>query len=112
MTVLVNQNVLRFDISMDNAVSMDLLNGQYELSEVDSSLLLSKPSIALLIYHSSHVSSWTVVCDHVEILKSLEGVVELGHELMINLALDLFFSDDKSSQPIVGTFFHALHGIL
>ena len=37
--------------------------------------------------------------------------MQLGHESMINLSLNLFFSDHEPCQTIVGPLLHSLHGV-
>ena len=65
----------------------------------------------LLIHNGAHVATWHVLGDHIQVLKRLERIVQLGHKFMVNLSLDLLLRDYEASQSVVGSFFHALHGV-
>lgn len=74
-------------------------------------MLLYESATWLLVDNCSHVTCWAVVCHHVKVLKCLEGVVQLGDELMVDFPLDLLFSDDEASESIVGPLFHSFHSV-
>ena len=58
------------------------------------------------------MTAWAVVHHHVQVLECLECVVQLRHEPMLYLSLDLLFSDDESSEAVVGTLLHTLHRVV
>ena len=65
----------------------------------------------LLVHDAAHVATWHVLCDHVQVLKRLERIVQLAHKSVVNLSLNLLLRDYEASQPVVSSFFHALHGV-
>ena len=65
----------------------------------------------LLVHNGAHVATWHVLGDHVQVLKRLERIVQLAHKFVVNLSLDLLLRDYEASQSVVGSFFHALHGV-
>lgn len=111
MTVLVDKNILRLDVSVYDTVPVDFLDGKEELGQVHLRLLFCQSLKGLLIDDRSHVTSWAIVGHHVQVFERLECIVQLCYESVVNLPLDLFFSDYKSCEPVVGTLFHALHCI-
>ena len=96
---------------MNYAIPMDFLNGEDELRQIDPGMVLAKPSLHLLVHHRAHVASRTVVSYHVEVFEGLEGVMQLGYEPMINLALDLFLCYHKSSHAVIRQLLHTFHSI-
>jgi len=111
MPVFVYKYVLRLNIPMDDSIPVHLFDCQYELSQVEPGMLLGQLTLWLLVDDAAHVASWIIVCDHIQVLKGLERIVQFGHEAVINLALDFFLRNHESRQAIVGTFLHALHRI-
>ena len=59
-------------------------------------MIFTQPAIWLLVHYLAHIASRAVISHHVEVIEGLESVVELRHELMIDLALDFFFSNYKA----------------
>ena len=111
MTCLVNQHILRLDVAMDDTIPLAFFDRQNQLGQVDPCVLLWQSARRLLIDHVSHIARGTIICHHVEVLEGLEGIVQLGDKLMIDLTLNLLIGDHEPSQPIVSTFFHSLHCI-
>ena len=96
MSFAIDQHVFRLDISMHDSISVNLLNCEDQLRQVYPSMIFAQSAVCLLIHDLAHVPTRAVICYHVEVIKGLESVVELRHELMIDLALNFFFSDDKA----------------
>ena len=74
-------------------------------------MVFCQATIWLLVYYTSHVPTWTIVGHHVKVLECLECVVKLRDKPVIDLSLDLFFSDDEAREPIVSTLLHTFHRV-
>ena len=96
MTFTVNQHVFWLNISMYDSIPVNLLDCKDQLGQVYPSMFLAQPPVWLLVHDFAHVTTWAVVCDHVEVVEGLESIVELCDKLMIDLALDFFFSNYKA----------------
>ena len=111
MTFTINQHVFRLYISMHDSIPVDLLDGENQLRQVYPSMVFGQSTICLLVHDLAHVTTRAIICYHVEVVKGLESIVELRDELMIDLALDFFFSDYEACKAIISTFFHTFHSI-
>ena len=78
---------------MNYSISVDLLHREDQLRQVYPSVIFAQSAICLLVHDFTHVTARAVIGHHVQIVESLESIVELRHKLMVNLALDLLFSD-------------------
>jgi hypothetical protein len=111
VAILVDQHILRLDVSMDDSVSVHFFDCEEQFSKVNPSVILRQPAIWLLVYHVPHVSRGAVIRHHVEILECLKGVVELGHELMVDFTLNFFLCYDEAGKTIIRLLLHSLHGV-
>ena len=75
VTILINKHVLWFDITMYNTIPVHFLDGENEFSQVDPGMILVEPPLALLVDYRSHITTWTIIGDHVEVFKGLECIV-------------------------------------
>lgn len=85
--VLVNEDVVRLDVAVDEAHFVDALNSQCQLSHVEAGQVFREDAHSDEQAH--HVSSRDVVHDKVKALTVLEGVVETHHPLVVRLCQDV-----------------------
>ncbi len=111
MTMLIDKYILRLDVPVHYAIPMDFFDSQQDFCQIDSCLFLCQSLKRLLVYNRSHITTRAIVSNHVQILECLECIVDLCHKSVIDLSLNLFFSNDESCQTIIGTLFHTLHRI-
>ena len=113
MTLAINEHVLWFNISVHDAIFMQVLNRNKDLSQVHADIIFRELGLAvcnfLLLNLRPDVSARTKVCDQVQVVKSLERIMEFDDESVIDFALYFFLSDYEPSQPIISAFFHTLH---
>lgn len=111
ITILTQEDVLRLEVTVDDAKGVEMLEGQDDLGgDEDSDLLIEHPLPGQV---SKELAPWDVLEDQVQLPLSLEGVVEFNDEGVLNGLEDLTFSlcmlrvfgvNDDSS------LFQGLHG--
>ena len=89
VSVRSDQDVVGFDVSVDEPHSMDGLNGTDQLGDVEQREVLGKG--AQLDEKAHHVSSGDVLHHKVEILAVLEREEELHHPFVVSLCENISF---------------------
>lgn len=87
MSVQVNKDIVRLDVTVDKAHLVDALDGQCQLRHVEACQRFGEDTHSDEKAH--HVSSGNVVHDKVETVAVLEGVVETHHPLVVCLRQDV-----------------------
>lgn len=87
VSVSVYQNVVRLDVSVDEAHLMDALQSAGELGDVKLSQLLLEDAEPDEEAH--HVPAGNVLHDEVQVVLVLEGVVETHHPLVVGFGQDV-----------------------
>jgi len=82
----INENVVRLQVSMDDFVLMEVLQGQDYLGQVVAGSIFVKVDV---IQHVGEVTSLHELHDHVEVLFGLEGVHSSHNELIVHLVQDV-----------------------
>ena len=111
MTFTINQHVFRLYISMHDSIPVDFLDSEDQLRQVYPCMVFCQPAICLLVHDLAHVTTRAIIRYHIKVIEGLESIVELRDELMIDLALNFFFSDYEACKAIISTFFHTFHSI-
>lgn len=83
VSVLVNEDVVRLDVAVDEAHFVDALNSQCQLGHIEAGQVFREDAHSDEQAH--HVSSRDVIHDKVKALTVLEGVVETYHPLVVRL---------------------------
>lgn len=106
MAILVNQDVLGFDVTVDHAILVYFLDGAQNLGqEFDRDPLTQ---VLVFVEQLAEVTASAVVAHQVEVVKRLECVVQLAHEWVRDLALDLLLCNHKLYESIVRFLLHSL----
>jgi hypothetical protein len=90
VAIRVKEHILRFEISVDDAISMEAPNGFNELCGVEASTSLWE--LGLLPEMEEEFTSVEEVHDEVEFGICLEGIMELDNKGTVNLLEDVSLS--------------------
>ena len=109
--VLVQQEVVGFDVSVDKVGRVDSLQRQHRLRDVEPRFVLRQGIAAHQQRH--HVPARKVLHHQVEKLVVLEGVVQLHHRLVVNLRQEVTLSLDVVHLTAADhlRLFELLHGV-
>lgn len=96
---------------MNKAILVDRLNGQNDLSNIESCDVLREDLI--LDEHSHKITSWQELHQHVEEVRVLEGCVELYDPGTVRLSQDITFRTDMSQLVLLEhlALDERLHGV-
>ena len=87
VSISVYEDVVRLDVSVDEAHLVDTLHGAGQLCDVELGQLLLEDAQSDQKAH--HVPSRDVLHDKVQVVLVLEGVVETHHPLVVGLGQDV-----------------------
>ena len=87
VTLRVEKYVFRLQISIDDTVLVEVLEGEDDLGGIEPSSVFTESN--LVAQMEEEFSTIEEVCDEVEALSRLEGVMELDHERVIDLLHDI-----------------------
>lgn len=111
VSVSVYEDVIRFDVSVDEAHLVDALHSTGELCDVELGQLFFEDAEPDEKAH--HVPSGDVLHDKVQVVLVLEGVIKTHHPLVVGLSQDVPFGLDVghlvSQQHVFLT--ERLHGV-
>ena len=95
MSILSKHDVIRFEISIDDAKFMYVLNGQDDLGSIDLDILL--PESHFLVEVFCEIFAGTVLQSQVDVVRGLEGEVEVDDEGVVDLLEDVHLRNHKLS---------------
>lgn len=109
VTVRVNENIFRLEISVNDIKRVDVLDGQHDFGDEEPGLVLLKD--LLFVEVEGEVAARAVVQDHVEVVGSLEAVVHFDHEGVVSILQDVALSDGvlQVLVPVQESFFQDFH---
>lgn len=91
MSLSIQQNIFRFQISIDNVLLMKMLNGQTQFCYVKLGLFFRESDLACEM--EAEISAWTVIQREIEVMRSLEGEMQIDNEDVIGLFEDIGLDD-------------------
>ena len=91
MPLVVEQDVLRLQVPVDDLFVVQVLNGEEQLSNVEAGLMLRKGDFPSQM--EAQVLARTVVESQVEVVRSLKGEVQVDDEGMAGLLEDVGLDD-------------------
>lgn len=97
MAIDIDEDVLRFDISVDDVLSVQVFKPEQQLCEVEPSLILCK--LLHLTQMEEHLASSTQVHHEEELCLRLEGPIQLYDKWMVDLL---------HYPPLIDDWFHFL----
>jgi len=80
MTLFIKDNIVRFEISENDVLLVQILKRQYDFSSVNSCDFDCKSTVVGKCH--PHVSTWGIAHNQVESGRGLEGVVQADYELV------------------------------
>lgn len=113
MTGCSHENVLRFEIPVDEAHVVQILEGENDLRSVESDGILFEAALGLTLKNAEELSSSTVVHYETETVGGLEGGIHSDDERMICGCENFTFGHDALDLVFLNHFFarQNLHGV-
>jgi hypothetical protein len=87
----IQQDVFWFQITVDDVLLVQMLDGQTELSNIKLGLILRESDFSCQV--KAQVSAWTIVKGEIEVMRSLKGKVKVDDELVVCLLQDIGLDD-------------------
>lgn len=94
VAILFHDDVLRFDVTMDNSLVMHVLQAEHHACNHELCLWLCEPSTLADVV--SQVTSCEQIRDQVQVFTVLEGIINVDEEWMLQLFKQLLFAHDGS----------------
>ena len=112
MSFLIQDHIIRFHISIDYSFSVEVFNGEEDLSDVDFGNFFREPPF--LLEDGSDVPTGAVLQDEEQLCGILEGILQLYYEGVADLAQDVSLSLSVLHDIVLHylLFVKHLHGIL
>lgn len=113
MTVCSHEDVLWFEIPVDEAHVVQVLEGENDLGSVESDCVLFETALRLTLENAEELSSSTIVHDETKTVGGLEGGVHGDDERMICGCENFTFSHDALDLVFLNHFVarQNLHGV-
>lgn len=87
----IEQNILRLQVSVDNLFGVEVFDGQDEFSNVETCLILRKNDFSGQV--ETEIATRAVVQCQVEVVRSLERIMEINNKWVVGLFQNVGFYD-------------------
>lgn len=92
MSKLAKQDILRLEVSVNDLVFMQKLQGQNNLASKKPNLLLLKPFVEFEMVEQR--AAWLEIEQQIQVVLALKGQMQLKQKRMLEVDHDLFFVFD------------------
>lgn len=92
MSQLAKQDILRLEVSVNDLVFMQKLQGQNNLASKKPNLLLLKPFVEFEMVEQR--AAWLEIEQQIQVVLALKGQMQLKQKRMLEVDHDLFFVFD------------------
>ena len=80
MPLVIQDHIVRLEISKNNVIAMELLNSQQNLTDIDSRFVFIEPFLYLEILRQ--IPSWAILQDQEKLILGLESKVQANYKWM------------------------------